>query len=293
MTGATFRTVATGFPANSIGLLAVGVGTTNVSLASLVPQGLPGCALFVQPLVLQTMLPNGGTATSALALPDCGGTRRLLAAIQGPDAIGSSCLDGSGALAVRPPLHRLSCQRGPARPELIPDLPVGGPDRGFLERTEQRTDSIVCPAVDQSLYATWRPRLLSFCRQLLRHHHDAEEVVQDVFTKLLTKANRYDLAVDVGVLLFRLARNRCIDLRRKHRPAAIADLVVAAPAVGHRPEVDEAIAALPLPEREVLVLTTIDGLGYREVAAILGCSLGTVAARKYAAIDELRRRLAP
>ena len=69
-TGATFRTVATGFPANSIGLLATGVNTTNVPLATILPQGLPGCALFVQPLVLLTVLPSGGTATSALALPD-------------------------------------------------------------------------------------------------------------------------------------------------------------------------------------------------------------------------------
>ena len=147
--------------------------------------------------------------------------------------------------------------------------------------------------MDETLYETWRARLLSFCRQLLRHSHDAEEVVQDVFTKLLTTTGRYDLEVDAGVLLFRLARNRCIDLRRKRRPTATADLVVAAPAAGRGPEVAEAIAALPLPEREVLLLTAIDGLGYREVAAILGCSLGTVAARKYAAIDELRRRLAP
>ncbi|MCU0867312.1 MAG: hypothetical protein MUC36_26310 [Planctomycetes bacterium] len=69
-TGATFRTVASGFPANSIGLLAAGVSTTNVPLVTLLPQGLPGCALFVQPIVLQTMLPNGSTATSALSLPD-------------------------------------------------------------------------------------------------------------------------------------------------------------------------------------------------------------------------------
>lgn len=149
------------------------------------------------------------------------------------------------------------------------------------------------PDVDDSLYETWRPRLLSFCRQLLRHRHDAEEVVQDVFTKLLGHAGRYDLDADPGVLLFRLARNRCIDLRRKHRPTAVADLTVAAPAGASTREVDEAIATLPVALREVLLLTTIDGLGYREVAAILGCSLGTVACRKYAAIEQLRQRLSP
>jgi hypothetical protein len=69
-TGTTFRTLATGFPANSLGLLAAGVATTNIPLANLVPQGLPGCALFVQPLVLLTVLPSGGSATSTLVLPN-------------------------------------------------------------------------------------------------------------------------------------------------------------------------------------------------------------------------------
>lgn len=158
---------------------------------------------------------------------------------------------------------------------------------------EIRPAWIVYPNVDDSLYATWRPRLLSFCRHLLRHRHDAEEVVQDVFTKLLTHAGRYDLDANPGVLLFRLTRNRCIDLRRKHGPTAVADLAVAAPASSSSQDVDEAIAALPEPLREVLLLTTIEGLGYREVAAILGCSLGTVACRKYAAIEQLRQRLSP
>jgi hypothetical protein len=47
----------------------------------------------------------------------------------------------------------------------------GGP---VLPRAEQTHGSFVSPGVDE-LYATWRPRLLSLCRQLLRHDHDAEE----------------------------------------------------------------------------------------------------------------------
>lgn len=142
-----------------------------------------------------------------------------------------------------------------------------------------------------ALYQTWRPRLLRFCTQLLRHAHDAEEVVHDVFAKLLTTKDRYRLDEQPEVLLFRFARNRCIDLRRKHRPESHADLVVQAPdATSHR-DLDEAIAQLPLIQREALLLTAIDGLGYREAAAILGVALGTVAARRYAAVAELQRRL--
>ncbi len=142
-------------------------------------------------------------------------------------------------------------------------------------------------------FTEWRPRLLRFCGQLLRNTHDAEEVVQDVFAKLLRQDGRYDLAKDPGVLLFRLARNRCIDLRRKLHPAATPDLDVAAREERPHLELAAALASLPFAEREVLLLTTVDGLGYREVKEILGCSLGTVAARRFTAIQKLQQRLSP
>ncbi|HEX5054783.1 MAG TPA: sigma-70 family RNA polymerase sigma factor [Planctomycetota bacterium] len=142
-------------------------------------------------------------------------------------------------------------------------------------------------------FSAWRARLQRFCEQLLRSAHDAEEVVQDVFTSLLDRGGHLDLTRDPEVLLFRLARNRCIDVRRKKKAEPHAD--VDRPARDERPrlELAEALAALRFEEREVLLLTAIDGLGYREAASILGCSLGTVAARRYSAIEKLRRRLAP
>jgi len=142
-------------------------------------------------------------------------------------------------------------------------------------------------------FTEWRPRLLRFCEQLLRNGHDAEEVVQDVFANLLAKGDAYDLDTNPGVLLFRLARNRCIDVRRKLRAATSADLEVTAREERPHVELAEALASLPFAEREVLLLTTIDGLGYREVAAVLGCSLGTVATRRFTAIQKLQRRLSP
>lgn len=142
-------------------------------------------------------------------------------------------------------------------------------------------------------FTAWRDRLLRFCTQLLRNGHDAEEIVQDVFATLVARNGTFDLATDPGVLLFRLARNRCIDVRRKR--AATASDALDPPARDERPrlELQEALAALPWAQREVLLLTAIDGLGYRDVAAILGCSLGTVASERAAAILTLRRRLAP
>ena len=145
----------------------------------------------------------------------------------------------------------------------------------------------------ESTFATWRPRLLRFCSNLLRHGHDAEEVVQDVFTRLLEKGDQIDLSERPEVVLFAMARNRCIDLRRKRAPSTGETLEAVAPNKGVAADIAEALALLPFEQREVMLLTTVDSLGYREVASILGCSLGTVAARKYAAIESLQRSLRP
>jgi RNA polymerase sigma-70 factor, ECF subfamily len=147
--------------------------------------------------------------------------------------------------------------------------------------------------VDAIDYEAWRPRLQRFCSRLLGNAHDAEEVVQDVFARLVATGDRYRLDRDVDVLLFRMARNRCADLRRKHRPESHPDVNAAVGVTGGTADVDEAIATLPFAQREVLLLTAVDGLSYREAAAILGCSIGTVAARKYAAVAALRTRLEP
>lgn len=54
-----------------------------------------------------------------------------------------------------------------------------------------------------------------------------------------------------------------------------------------------AVLALPEAQRTVFVLSQYEGLGYREIAAVLDCPLGTVASRKHLAVETLRRRLRP
>ncbi|MCA8974766.1 MAG: sigma-70 family RNA polymerase sigma factor [Planctomycetes bacterium] len=137
----------------------------------------------------------------------------------------------------------------------------------------------------------WQGRLERYCAQLLSNRHDAEEVVQDVFARLVAAPDRYDLSREPEVLLFRMVRNQCIDRIRKPVPRNNVELETAAPEATDHRDLELALAALPEAERDTLLLTTVDQLGYREVAAILGCSLGTVAARRGAAILKLRERL--
>lgn len=142
-------------------------------------------------------------------------------------------------------------------------------------------------------FTDWSSRLQRFCAQLLRNRHDAEEIVQDVFARLLAKPEQFDLGKAPEVLLFRMARNKCIDARRKHTARNNADIEAIAPQPADHSDLEAALQLLPDDERETLLLTAVDGLGYREVADILGCSLGTVAARRCAAIQKLRDKLKP
>lgn len=67
--GATFRATATGLPANTLVLAVSGLAPAVTPLFPALPQGVPGCALFVTPDFTQAIVPVGGTAISQLALP--------------------------------------------------------------------------------------------------------------------------------------------------------------------------------------------------------------------------------
>ena len=68
--GSTYRTIATGMPANSLALGAYGATTTAIALPAILPQGAAGCALLVVPDVLEVVLPAAGAAQTQLAIPN-------------------------------------------------------------------------------------------------------------------------------------------------------------------------------------------------------------------------------
>src|SRR5215510_562636 len=69
-------------------------------------------------------------------------------------------------------------------------------------------------------------RLLNFIRRRVRDPVDAEDVLQDVFYKLV-EANRLLMPIDhITGWLFRVARNRITDLFRKKRPVNFSELAV-------------------------------------------------------------------
>ena len=69
-TGSTFHSLATGMPANGIAIAVTGFAPLGVPMATVLPQGLPGCTLLASPDSLVASLPIGGVVTAHVALPN-------------------------------------------------------------------------------------------------------------------------------------------------------------------------------------------------------------------------------
>ena len=157
-------------------------------------------------------------------------------------------------------------------------------------------------------------RLRNFIRRRVPDPRDAEDILQDVFYKLV-EANRLLMPIehDTGWLI-RVARNRIIDFFRKKRPEHFIDVAVAdeddelspledlLPSPDAGPEalyarnvlLDElalAVDELPPEQRAVFVAHELEGRSFKEIAAETGVSANTLLSRKRYAVLRLRQRL--
>jgi RNA polymerase sigma-70 factor (ECF subfamily) len=131
--------------------------------------------------------------------------------------------------------------------------------------------------------------------------HEAEDLVQETYARVLSRPRRLTPGRELGYLLTAL-RHTFIDLRRRRRPevTGLDEMVAAVPdsRASARPdhrlnaaEIYAAIAALPDPYREAVAAVDLAGMAYREAAELLGVPLGTVMSRLYRGRAQLAARL--
>lgn len=154
------------------------------------------------------------------------------------------------------------------------------------------------------LFDYYAPRLATYLQRLGAEPALAEEIAQDAMVALWRKAELFDPAKSsVGTWLYRIARNRRIDLLRRSRGATVEledalipadDAALADEALGDRERdgiVRRAMSVLP-PEQLALVrLAFFEGRSHSEIAEALSLPLGTVKSRIRLAFSRLRRRL--
>ena len=157
-------------------------------------------------------------------------------------------------------------------------------------------------------------RLRNFVRRRVPDPRDAEDILQDVFYKLV-EANRMLMPIEhVTGWLFRVARNRITDFFREKKPENFSDAAVAdqddellrledllpSPDAGPEAlyargllldELELAVDELPKVQREVFVAHELEGRSFKEIAAATGVGVNTLLSRKRYAVLHLRSRL--
>jgi RNA polymerase sigma-70 factor (ECF subfamily) len=156
----------------------------------------------------------------------------------------------------------------------------------------------------------------NLARWITRNEHDAEDVVQEAYLRALRYFDGFH-GGEGRAWLLAIVRHTCYSWLRKNRPAELgaggdgetpaADRAGFDPDMlaseggnpeaialqnAHRSILNQAIAALPLGFREVLILRELEDLSYKEIARIVDVPIGTVMSR-LARARELLRQSAP
>jgi len=186
---------------------------------------------------------------------------------------------------------------------------AASPGSAALERVALEQDQRISEVVKRE-----QSRLRNFIRRRVPDPLDAEDILQDVFHRLV-EANRLLMPIEhVTGWLFQVARNRITDLFRKREPENFSEIDVTdeddelsqfedlLPSPDAGPEalyarnllLDEfarALARLPKEQREVFVAHEFEGRSFKEIAEETGVSLNTLLSRKRYAVLHLRDRL--
>jgi RNA polymerase sigma factor (sigma-70 family) len=159
-----------------------------------------------------------------------------------------------------------------------------------------------------------RARLWNFIRRRVADEADAEDILQDVFYEFVQAYRLMKPIEQAGAWLFRVARNRIIDLYRKRKtdplseqPASVENgeplkLEELLPSPDSGPEaafarglllaeLEDALNELPDEQREVFIAHELEGRSFKDLAADTGISVNTLLSRKHYAVLHLRRRL--
>ena len=163
------------------------------------------------------------------------------------------------------------------------------------------------------LVRRFQPRVYSLAFGMLNNAEDAKEIAQQAWIKAWQKLGTFRQDAQFFTWLYRIASNLCLDFRRKQARAreeplneaiepdpapelAPADSAVPRPDTDlqrqeTRAQFERALAELSPEHRLVMTLREVEGQSYEEIAAMLGCRVGTVMSRLFYARKRLVARM--
>lgn len=135
-------------------------------------------------------------------------------------------------------------------------------------------------------------RVFSICLRMLRNREAALDATQETFITVFRKADRFAGRSAFSTWLYRVAVNTCYDIGRRNRRKAADPLPEgldpADPSSGDnyhsaeiRPDIEQALAALPAEFRAAVILADLEGLALETVSEALDVPIGTVKSRVF------------
>jgi RNA polymerase sigma-70 factor (ECF subfamily) len=169
-----------------------------------------------------------------------------------------------------------------------------------LQATNRRArfEQLVLPHLDAAY---------NLARWLTRNDHDAEDLVQEAYLRAYKFFDRFH-GTNGRAWLLAVVRNTCYTWLKQHRAheltASFNEEIHGAASDALNPEkllqqkatqqmLREALEELPVEFREVVVLRELEGLSYKEIAAVADIPLGTVMSRLTRGRDRLQQCLGP
>lgn len=144
------------------------------------------------------------------------------------------------------------------------------------------------------------PRLRRFARSLVNNVQDADDLVQLAIERALSRSEQLRPGAQLSSWMFGILRNAWIDESRsrgRRSRVFVAEELgedVADPTASGQADalsVQDAMARLPIEQREVIGLVLVEGLSYKEAAEIVGVPVGTITSRLARGRDSLQSML--
>ncbi len=158
------------------------------------------------------------------------------------------------------------------------------------------------PGSREALYHRYKRRVFALALRIVGSS-DAEEVTQEAFIRIFRGLPKFRGDAALGTWIYRLSVNAALSHRSRRGPVPAAMLeadappppvLIEQPPAGDavlRARLERALWRLPVGYRTVIVLHDVEGLEHEEVAAILGCHVGTSKSQLHKARGRLRELL--
>jgi len=152
------------------------------------------------------------------------------------------------------------------------------------------------------LVMRYEREIFYFIYRMTRNVEDAKDLTQEVFVKVFRKLGGFKRNSSFRTWLYRIATNHTLNFLGRRPPIGtenplpfLSDPAPSVPETMERNErrglVIKAVHDLPRRQKTIVILRAYEGLAYREIAEVLGCSVGNCKATYHNAVIKLREIL--